>query len=586
MKKIILTAAACICTAASVYAQDVGDVIGTVYTTDIITLVDSVPIPSYSIGGTTAIALSDLREYGFDVQFNEETRRVDVTTLTKPENITGIETKRGTVGGVCGNVLYTDIRAYVNGVEITSFNVEGRTCVRVEDLGALTDEYNVQWGYSDYNFNYRYDDSVRTLYLNSYRFPKVSMGEVSVEMKGISANNELELYTKGDTQMYYGARLEPQKGIYAGINGDGTDGFKTSFGVYSTYFEFDERMDYFCKPNINIISQSDCINLIPWNTSAVGSAFENEEYIRRTLDNIASSGKKSIIRYAAEMNVGTMGNSPSAYVKAFRYIADIVHEYDNMAMMWSPNDFGSLDRPYEIYYPGDEYVDWIGISSFMKHDFMGNVNTDEWGNLAFNCGKYAWTSNSLKKISAFMEKNNINKPIAISEGAVESEIYYSEIDIHDWAIPRLRAMYWNTAMKFPQVKLITYFNQYCGGEVMSYKLTDEYRAIIEEALECGIFLTTASDSADMTFVKAQEQVYNNTLPLYTYAYFPHNDIERVEYYIDTALAASADEIPYAVNMDISALEKNTHTLTVKAVSAEEIFEYSYELYFDGAWKIK
>ncbi|MDO5396632.1 MAG: glycosyl hydrolase [bacterium] len=587
MKKLIFTAAALAAFGLTAYAAQPGEVLGLVYTTDILTVVDNVPIPSYSIDGTTAVALADLRGYGFDVQFNEETRRVDVTTLEAPQEYNTPAVERGSVGGTCGEVLSTDIVAYVNGIFIPSYNVNGRTCVEVEALGAITDKYNEEWGYSDYNFNYRYDNSVRTLYLNSFRFPATTMEKVVEEYGAFSADNEFELYThvsgQGNKRYYSGARLEPETGIYAGITADETEGFTDTFGVYSSYFEFDERNDDFKKNYKSEIEGKDCINLICWNTMDVTQAYD-DEYIRRTLDNITAAGQKAIIRYGAEMNMGTMGNSPSAFVKAFRHIADIVHEYDNLAMMWSPGDYGSLDRPYELYYPGNEYVDWVGMSCFMKHDFMGITDMSDEGLLAFNCGDYAWMSNSIKKLTDFMQRNNIDKPIAISEGAVESKVLYADIDLTGWAEQRLRAMYWYTAMKFPQVKMFTYFNQNCGGEIMEYKTTPEYREIINEAIDGAGYLTTASGKPEKTFCKANssnQRYENGTMPLYAYAYFPHENILRVEYEVDGVIKAVSENVPYYANITDLPYSGN---LIVRVVTDKDVHEYQYYFQFrSGAY---
>ena len=44
----------------------------------------------------------------------------------------------------------------------------------------------------------------------------------------------------------------------------------------------------------------------------------------------------------------------------------------------------------ELYYPGDEYVDWIGVSSFLKRDFMGDPNSERSSGLYFYVGDFAW----------------------------------------------------------------------------------------------------------------------------------------------------------------------------------------------------
>ena len=69
-----------------------------------------------------------------------------------------------------------------------------------------------------------------------------------------------------------------------------------------------------------------------------------------------------------------------------------------------------------------------------------------------------------------MEKNGIEKPVAVSEDGVGTTMPYDNGDISEWAEPRLRSMYWYIPMKYPQVKLITYFNCSMPLEACGYDL--------------------------------------------------------------------------------------------------------------------
>ena len=109
-------------------------------------------------------------------------------------------------------------------------------------------------------------------------------------------------------------------------------------------------------------------------------------------------GTQQLVRFAPEMN-GTWiswGQQPTAYVDAFSLFADTVHDGDSEALMvWAPSygsgypfglaegrldtisatDLAKLDTdgdgeitesddPYEPYYPGDDVVDWVGLTMF------------------------------------------------------------------------------------------------------------------------------------------------------------------------------------------------------------------------------
>lgn len=101
-----------------------------------------------------------------------------------------------------------------------------------------------------------------------------------------------------------------------------------------------------------------------------------DPYIRQWASDIAIYGGPIMLRPMHEMNGnwypwgGTVnGNEPSEFVEVWKYIYNIFQEEgaDNVTWVWSinvaglPRDKGN--RP-AVYYPGDEYVDWVGISGF------------------------------------------------------------------------------------------------------------------------------------------------------------------------------------------------------------------------------
>jgi beta-mannanase len=83
-----------------------------------------------------------------------------------------------------------------------------------------------------------------------------------------------------------------------------------------------------------------------------------------------------LLRWAWEMNGDWFewdgshnGRHPAAYVRAYRRIHRIFREAGagNVAFVWSPNWNSSPDASWnrmERYYPGDEYVDWVGVSGY------------------------------------------------------------------------------------------------------------------------------------------------------------------------------------------------------------------------------
>lgn len=115
------------------------------------------------------------------------------------------------------------------------------------------------------------------------------------------------------------------------------------------------------------------------------------------LRDLNEEGTPVIVRFAHEMNGSwyAWGQQPTRYVEVFREVADAIHTTaPGSQLMWAPNYGGGYpftggqfaarpgtsdhelldtdgdgkltmaDDTYAPYYPGDEYVDWAGISLY------------------------------------------------------------------------------------------------------------------------------------------------------------------------------------------------------------------------------
>jgi hypothetical protein len=130
-----------------------------------------------------------------------------------------------------------------------------------------------------------------------------------------------------------------------------------------------------------------------------------------------AEGMPVVVRFAHEMNGSwyAWGQQPEEYVAAFRLVASEVHAHAPLtAMLWAPNygggypflggafnartgtpaftaldtnadgELGLTDDPYAPYYPGDDAVDWVGMSLY------------HWGNA------YPWGENEIPEADAFL----------------------------------------------------------------------------------------------------------------------------------------------------------------------------------------
>ena len=135
MKKLIsiLLTTLTLCTSFSVAFAKVGDVIGYAIYTDIVAYINNYPIMSYNVNDYTVVVAEDLRKYGFDVEWNEKTRSLhiskgDATTITPYGTIYSYASKKGQKSMP---YLETDIKTYINGTEIDSYNINVSTVVNM-----------------------------------------------------------------------------------------------------------------------------------------------------------------------------------------------------------------------------------------------------------------------------------------------------------------------------------------------------------------------------------------------------------------------------------------------------------------------
>jgi beta-mannanase len=197
----------------------------------------------------------------------------------------------------------------------------------------------------------------------------------------------------------------------------------------------------------------------PWNPSAGVeqkeytlesiTAGEHDEYIRESARAIARADMPVFIRFAHEMNSNwypwsgiTNTNSSDEYKAAWKYVVDIFksESVTNVTWVWSPHASDVPADPlnaFEEYYPGDEYVDWIGLDGY------------NWGSTRPNEG---WRSFDQIFSDAYQRATSLStKPIMIAEtGSTElggqKDLWLKE------------AIETTLPQKFTRVRAVVFFN--------------------------------------------------------------------------------------------------------------------------------
>lgn len=101
-----------------------------------------------------------------------------------------------------------------------------------------------------------------------------------------------------------------------------------------------------------------------------------DAYIDDWATNLAEWGEPVGLRFAHEMNgywypwaEGRNGNAEGSYVDAWRYVHDrfTAAGADNVLWVWSPNVTYEGSTLIAPLYPGDDYVDWVGMVGYFGH---------------------------------------------------------------------------------------------------------------------------------------------------------------------------------------------------------------------------
>lgn len=135
----------------------------------------------------------------------------------------------------------------------------------------------------------------------------------------------------------------------------------------------------------------------------------SDAYITQFAQSVRDFGQPVALSFGHEMNGhwypwGTSGTTAADFVAAWRHIHDLFVKAGavNVIWIWNPNDiFPVPDVQLKPYWPGDSYVDWVGITGY-----FGLTGPQSFEDL------YGPTITEIKQFTS--------KPYIIAETAVET----------------------------------------------------------------------------------------------------------------------------------------------------------------------
>lgn len=410
--------------------------------------------------------------------------------------------------------------------------------------------------------------------------------QMGKEQETIDANRRsslisstVQMYAKTDNPDYAPRKItgkfDAPRGIYLGAYAEGDpavhnaatgnpfymDAFPQLAGrdmaSYLVYLPDNQPLSTY-QSHIEAAKEKNKIMQLAVEPTDFSSITENDPRYVTLAQDIERSGVRFFVRFACEMNEESCPwytTDYNMYIEKFRIVANIFHTYapNNAAVVWSPNFYPSNNISF--YYPGDEYVDYVGLSSYKNHQpetdpLLQNVDRSRWSSqLDTICGLYAY-----------------KKPIIISEGAASYMDYNTWGDITAFASNQLYDFLAYLPVKYPSVKAFYIYDHDRERYRFSLSANGEYLAAYKRGIASQSYLSAPNADAGAEYYElgTNADVPAAAVEVSAYVKTVKNDISYVVYRINGADCATAYAAPFSANVDFSQYAGQSVNLTALA----------------------
>ncbi|MCH5187599.1 MAG: hypothetical protein J1F63_04295 [Oscillospiraceae bacterium] len=396
-------------------------------------------------------------------------------------------------------------------------------------------------------------------------------------------DSDIRLYLKTDDErynrsLYFGEAGEPRNGILLGSTYNTGISELTGFkhGAELQYFDygsdFSSQDSWYFRP----AREKGTVLEIAWQPNQGLDMVVENDYLIEQAKYLESTGCKILLRFANEMNDSTnVWYTPdyNKYIEKYRIVANVFRKYaPSVALVWAPNFY-----PYntvDLYYPGDEYVDYVGLSVYQEY----NPENDPLGK---GIDRGRWSS----VLDRVYDTYGWKKPIIMAEGGCSYVSVWTGENITDFAVKQMEDYYTYLPIKYPNLKMAFIFNsQDWGGR--EFRLAQNpalLAAYIKGINSSGRYVSSPNDVATGEYY--YELHHNFTVPaetieLCSFITAPLNDYDYVAYTVN-GVTTAAYAIPYTASIDLSAYSGQTVEVRVQAFTggvarADETFKLRVE----------
>jgi hypothetical protein len=196
-----------------------------------------------------------------------------------------------------------------------------------------------------------------------------------------------------------GAKYVPADGdVYLGVSTDigRLDAFDQAAGLSGS--QHPAIYDQWTTPDgpvqpilANAKTRAGMAPMISWNLPMTGGQItdgKRDAYLKAQAEAVKSYGGPVFVRLDWEMNAdwypdwNLPGVTPAQFIAGWRYVYEIFQQVGatNAAFVWCPNLWnGPGGQSPDTWYPGDAYVDWLGVDAYPQSAVQSFILTGPGG---------------------------------------------------------------------------------------------------------------------------------------------------------------------------------------------------------------
>ncbi len=401
--------------------------------------------------------------------------------------------------------------------------------------------------------------------------------------KDLSPNTEIYAVTDtpGPDYPVFGAKHEPS-GVYFGrilatgaLAGGGygavnADEFEDE-SIISFYYSLgnDYSLEYWSYLFGSHVSDGSRALLINLNFEREGedcTAAANGTYDEQLIADfkfLSTLNTPVFLRIGGEMNVWGEAESNAAalcakYVDAYRHVAALAREHcPNVALVFSPNYSSTYKLDMDSFYPGDDVVDWVGVSLYYdRYSVNGDTSRDEF----YGVGEYG---NALLNVQQGVNLSRLHKkPLFLTEGGSAHTI--NGADTTDFAAEQAEKAMAYLPMVYPEIKAIIYSDSDFGGRPRDYTLYNNpaMTAAFNKGADGNVtYLHSVRDKAKYyTPLSDIKGSLSGTVELSAYTYASSRI--SASWYLDGTWVHASSDYPFRYRLNADALTPGEHTVGV------------------------